>query len=73
MNCKNHPQLEALGTCVGCGTFFCGSCLCLIFNVLYLSYLDIDPCNNGCFSLGIYVLRFLHLDLYLLKVAYQSI
>jgi len=27
MNCKNHPQLEALGTCVGCGTFFCGSCL----------------------------------------------
>lgn len=27
MNCTNHPEKEATGTCVYCGKFFCSDCL----------------------------------------------
>ena len=27
MNCTNHPEKEAAGTCVYCGKLFCSDCL----------------------------------------------
>lgn len=27
MNCVNHPNEKAVGTCMGCGKFYCEGCL----------------------------------------------